>query len=128
MATLRFASGALGVIEATTAAWPGFAERLDLHGQGGSVVLIEGEGVVEWRLRGEEARQTVEQGQHGTGAGDPMRISLAGHPAQFRDFYQAIREGRKPGVDGPEARRALEVIQAIQLSNERRAPVSLPLA
>lgn len=127
VATLRFASGAVGVIEATTAAWPGFAERIELHGAAGAVILNEGEGRIDWHLRGEAPRQTMEEHQGGTGSADPTKISLAGHPAQFRDFCRAIREGREPRITGEDACRALEVIEAIRLSSERRAPVVLPL-
>jgi len=127
VATLRFASGALGVVEATTAAWPGFAERLELHGEKGSVILDEGRGMIDWHLRGEGPHQAVAADQHGAGAADPTRISLAGHPAQFRDFYRAIAEGRQPAVDGSEARRALEVIEAIRRSSDEGRPVKLPI-
>ena len=128
VATLRFASGALGVLEATTTAWPGFAERIELHGSGGSVILDEGEGTIEWRLRGEEPRRTAEVGQQGTGAADPTKISLAGHQAEFRDFYAAIRDGRKPAITGEEAIRALAVIEAIRLSSELGKRVAVPRA
>src|SRR5712691_10247158 len=46
-ATLRFASGALGAIVATTAAAPGFPHRLEVYGTLGSVQL-EGDAVVRW--------------------------------------------------------------------------------
>ena len=41
VATLRFANGALGIIEATTAAFPGYLKRIELHGSTGSAVLEE---------------------------------------------------------------------------------------
>ena len=41
VATLRFANGALGVIEATTAAYPGYLKRIEIHGSEGSAVLEE---------------------------------------------------------------------------------------
>ena len=36
VATLRFANGALGVLEATTAAYPGYLKRIEIHGSEGS--------------------------------------------------------------------------------------------
>jgi predicted dehydrogenase len=39
VATLKFADGALGTIEATTAAWPGWSRRIELCGERGSICL-----------------------------------------------------------------------------------------
>ena len=47
VATLRFASGALGVLEATTAAYPGYLKRIEVHGSEGSAVMEE-EDIVKW--------------------------------------------------------------------------------
>src|SRR5262249_47988624 len=47
VATLKFANGALGIIEATTAAFPGYLKRIELHGSTGSAVLEE-EDIKHW--------------------------------------------------------------------------------
>ena len=47
-AAVRFANGALGVIDATTAAYPGFPERIDAHRQKGTAVLAGSELRVAW--------------------------------------------------------------------------------
>ena len=49
MATIKFASGALGVVEASTAAFPGELKRIELHGNQGSACMREEDimGVVE---------------------------------------------------------------------------------
>jgi predicted dehydrogenase len=126
-AVLRFAGGAIGVIQASTAAWPGFPERVELHGAEGSIALNEGIGAIDWRLRGSEPHTTADSQPGASGASDPNAISLLGHTAQFMDFYAAIRERRQPLVSASEATRALELIQAIRLSSSRRATVRLPL-
>ena len=41
VATVRFANGALGVIEASTAAYPGYLKRIEIHGSEGTAVLEE---------------------------------------------------------------------------------------
>ena len=43
LALLRFRSGAVGLLQATTAAYPGLPERLEISGTGGSVVVEAGE-------------------------------------------------------------------------------------
>ena len=120
-ATLRFASGALGVIEASTAVYPGYLKRIELHGTEGSAALEEAD-IVRWdfskRGRGDAAILRAMEGSRsgGGGAADPSAIDTSGHAAQFRDFVSAIKNDRPPAIDGPEGRRSVEVITAIYKS------------
>ncbi|MCL4535358.1 MAG: Gfo/Idh/MocA family oxidoreductase [Bacteroidetes bacterium] len=127
LALLGFENGALGVIEGTTAAYPGFPERIEIHGEKGSVILNEGKNQLEWYIHGETPTVEgvpVEEGY----AHDPASISSVGHTAQFRDFYQALQQGRSATVDGSEGRRALEIIEAIYRSAEQGERILLPLS
>ncbi len=133
VASLRFASGAVGVIEATTAAYPGYLKRIEVHGSQGSIGMEE-EDIVRWDFatedpRDQEIRQAMAQ-RHSTGGGasDPAAIGHHGHARQFRDVLEAIDQGREPQVNGPEGRRSVEIILAIYQAAETRAAVSLPLA
>jgi predicted dehydrogenase len=128
LALLRFESGALGQIVGTTVAYPGYSEQLELHGSEGSAVLLQGEGGLEWHLRGEEPRREVAPEQVSAGGRDPRTISFYGHSAEFADFYAAIRQGREPFISGREGRHALELIEAIYRSSRDGRPVTLPLA
>ncbi len=128
VATVEFASGALGMIEASTATYPGYSERIEIHGERGSLVLNQGAGVAEWQIKGAEPERVTAADQRAESARDPAKVSLVGHVAQFTDYYDALRAGRPPTVDGTEARKALEIVGAIQLSGTRGGvPVSLPL-
>jgi predicted dehydrogenase len=127
LALLRFESGALGSIVATTVAYPGFADRLELHGSEGSLVLAQGEGRLEWQLRGQEPRVEAASSQVSRGAQDPAATPSGGHIAQFEDFYAAIRTDRRPSIDGREARAALEIVEAIYRSSRAGRAVGLPL-
>jgi predicted dehydrogenase len=132
VATLRFASGALGVIEATTAAYPGYLKRIEISGSAGTAVLEE-EDIKVWdfakRERGDAAilKALGEQKSSGGGASDPAAIGHHGHALQFRDFVHAIREDRTHAVDGREVRRSVEIILAIYKSAETGRPIELPL-
>jgi UDP-N-acetyl-2-amino-2-deoxyglucuronate dehydrogenase len=64
-------------------------------------------------------------GETGGGAADPAAISFEGHRRQFQEFITALDEGRPPLVDGPEAKKAVEIIQAIYTSAEKGKPVQL---
>jgi UDP-N-acetyl-2-amino-2-deoxyglucuronate dehydrogenase len=122
VACLRFTSGALGVIQATTSVYPGLPKTIAVHGDRGSVV-IEQEDVLRWEFHPETpedhaVRQRFAQkvGASG-GAADPKAISHQGHARQLADFVRAINTNTSPKVDGREGRRAVELITAIYESN-----------
>jgi predicted dehydrogenase len=78
VAAVKFGSGAFGTIEASTALWPGFARRVELCGENGSVVM-EDDDIVRWEFRTpqpEDARMlaTGESASMGSGAAAPMNI------------------------------------------------------
>jgi UDP-N-acetyl-2-amino-2-deoxyglucuronate dehydrogenase len=54
VATLKFANGALGVIEASTAAYPGYLKRIEIHGSEGSAAMEEEDVRSEERRVGKE--------------------------------------------------------------------------
>ncbi len=121
-ATVKFKSGAIGIIEGMTAAYPGFAARLDIFGGDGGVI-IENDRVKEWRLSsGEEYAQEVFEAPLivGTSSAD---IWYLGHRRQIQDMVDAIREDRPPMVTGEEGRKPLEIILAIYQSARTGQPV-----
>jgi predicted dehydrogenase len=118
VACLRFESGALGVIQATTSVWPGLPKTIAVHGDRGSAV-IEQEDILRWEFQPVtpqdaeiKARFAQKVGASG-GASDPKSISHEGHRRQLADFVNAIRTQSTPKVDGREGRKAVEVICAI---------------
>lgn len=132
-ATLQFENGALGVIEATTAAFPGALKRIEIHGSEGSAVLEE-EDITMWefarRTRADEALRERMAGktQTGGGAADPAAIGHHGHTSQFKDVLKSIKSGKAPLVDGREGRRSVEIILAIYKAAESGRTVEMPLA
>ncbi len=121
VACLRFSSGALGVIQATTSVHPGLPKTIAVHGDRGSVV-IEQEDVLRWDFVQEapedkavRERFAQKVGASG-GSSNPAAISHQGHARQLADFVKAIETGTVPKVDGREGRKAVEVILAIYQS------------
>ena len=114
-AVLRYQSGATGVIQAATAFWPGYPERTEFHGTKGTAV-ISGDKLVTWDVEGDAGEPPPLLRESASGASDPMAISLAPFERQFRDFGEAIAEGRKPLVSGEEGYQALELVDAIYRS------------
>ena len=112
LAILEYADNRLGLIQATTAAYPGYAERLEIYGTRGSAIYHKGEGRLEWHLL-DPREDHVLEANISSGAANPMDITAAGHIAVFQDFAEAIRQGRRPAIDGIEGRRSIEVVEAI---------------
>jgi predicted dehydrogenase len=132
VATLRFANGALGTLEATTAAYPGYLKRIEIHGSEGSA-LLEEEDLKVWdfaRPRKEDHAIVERMKKHqstGGGASDPAAIGHHGHALQFRDFVEAVRKNRPPAIDGHEGRRSVEIILGVYKAAETGKTVALPL-
>jgi len=128
-ATLRFAGGALGGFEASTALWPGWSRRHELCGEHGSIVLKD-DRIVRWEFRealpGDDAIRAAGQSNGlGSGASDPKAISTEGHRRQLQDLVDAIRENRPHALDGREGRKAVAFVEAIYASAATGKPVVL---
>lgn len=129
VAALTFRSGALGVIEAATSAFPGLAKRIELHGTAGSA-RVEQDDITLWEFaaRVDSDRDVIiKSTDANSGAADPRGIKHDGHREQLADFLEAIDEGRPALVDGREGRKAVEIIRAIYRSSRTGATVRLPL-
>ena len=123
-ALIEFQNGALGVIESTTAVWPGHAARLEVHGTEGGAVLEDGQ-LKHWQFENERPEDHGIRDALGgdttlgSGAADPMSaLSHEGHKLQIQDFVEAIRDDRPPFVEGREGRRAVALIEAIYAAAE----------
>ena len=131
-ASLRFANGALGTIVATTAAWPGWLKKIEIHGTEGSAA-IEEEDVKVWQFNKMTPRDRKVVSRYssrttsGGGAADPAAIGHAAHTKQIRDVVKAIKSGGRPLIDGTEGRRSVEIIRAIYKSAKSGRSVALPL-
>lgn len=111
VANLRFQNGALGVIEATTSAKPGFKRRLEISGERGTVIL-DGDAISVWEIDG-ESEEANESEQITDGSANPAAISNEGHRRQIEDMMRAVIEDRAPMIDGREGRKSLEVVVAL---------------
>ena len=110
-AAARYTTGAFGTIEATTAAFPGFAERIDLIGTRGTAMLAGTELKVQLH-DGTTVEMAPDKTAGGTGA-DPMAFPHDYHRAVLADFLDAIEQRREPRVSGEEALRVHRLIDAL---------------
>jgi predicted dehydrogenase len=111
-ALCRYSSGATGVVQASTAFWPGYTERLEIHGTKGTAV-ISGDKLTGWDVQDDHGDPAPVQKEVMSGASDPMAISLTPFERQFLDFGDAIGAGRKPLVSGEDGYKALEFVISI---------------
>ena len=132
VAVLRFASGALGTISATTGGYPGLAARLEFLGDRGSAV-IEGDELAFLHLARDEqgiasaygiSARTSKMGASSV-ASNPAAQSSTSHALQIADMIRAIREDGTPLVDGYAARRPVEIILGIYESSRTGKEVIL---
>jgi UDP-N-acetyl-2-amino-2-deoxyglucuronate dehydrogenase len=110
-AAVRFQSGALGVIEATTAAYPGAPERIELIGSEATAVLT-GTALAVAYHDGRHEALAADASAGGTGA-DPMAFPHDYHLAVWRDFLAALDAQRPPRVSGSEALKVHLLIDAL---------------
>ena len=100
-AALRFANGALGTVHATTAAYPGYPERIELIGTSATAIL-EGT-VLTVRFQNGESIDFKSEGSGGGTGADPMAFPHDWHRGVLVDFLDAVERGREPCVNGAEA-------------------------
>jgi UDP-N-acetyl-2-amino-2-deoxyglucuronate dehydrogenase len=118
VAAIEFASGVVGTLEATTAAYPGRPRRIEISGSKGTVIL--------------EGDRLIEPGPSGGGGSDspenvasPVVSDASAHRDVFIDFIAAMKSGGSPCCDGREGRRSVALIEAVYESSRRGRPVEL---
>jgi predicted dehydrogenase len=128
---LRFANGAFGTIEASTALWPGQPAQVAIYGTEGCAVIEDGS-IKVWNFRNpapEDEAIIAGIGQPsilGSAAGDPIAdLKVEGHRRQIEAFTAAITGGTKIECDGWECSRAVELIERIYLSAQIKVWVNV---
>jgi UDP-N-acetyl-2-amino-2-deoxyglucuronate dehydrogenase len=113
LAILEFSSGALGVFQATTAAYPGYPRRVEISGSEGTIIL-EQDHILSADLR------NALPGLSDVIAPDENRSALSavvsdfrGHQALLEDFLRAIEQNTAPICDGREGRKSIALVEAI---------------
>ncbi|MBS7653707.1 MAG: Gfo/Idh/MocA family oxidoreductase [Candidatus Bathyarchaeia archaeon] len=126
-AIIRFENGAIGIIQGSTAIYPGLPTRLEIHGTKGTAI-IEGESLKRWSIIGGEDMVSEATKEGLKSWAKPEIVPATNHAALIKDFAEAILENRKPAVDGVEGRKSLEVIMAIYKSGRTNNVVTFPLS
>ena len=129
VAVVKFDSGALGIIHATTAAYPGLDASLRIFGSKGSAVIADDELIYLHENSGEAPEIAMPDGTDLNQVGDEYRLTESrmgpAHRAQLADFVRAITGGSPVRVGTAPARTALSVILAMYQSAATGRPVKL---
>ena len=121
-AALRFENGALGSLDATTASYPGFAERIAIVGTRGTAVLSAGKVDFHWH---DGRRESVGEESTLGGGADPMAFSNEAHRTLLTEFLDALEQDRPPINSGRAALLVHDLIDAVLESSRSHAPVSV---
>ena len=123
-ASLSFGSGALGTLQATTAAYPGHPRRVEITGTEGTLVL-EHDRVVSWELRSGRVDGATDQSAS-VSASTAVVSDATPHRRVVEDFVDALQTGRSPACDAREGRRSVALAHALYASARDGAPVAVP--
>jgi UDP-N-acetyl-2-amino-2-deoxyglucuronate dehydrogenase len=116
VATLEFASGALGIFHATTAAYPGYPRRVEISGTEGTVIL-EHDRIIAVNLRNAPAPVIESAAADENKSSSSAAVSdFRGHQAVLEDFLAAIQDKRASACDGSEGRRSIALVESIYLA------------
>jgi len=112
VALLEFANGAMGVLQATTSAYPGYPRRLELTGSEGTVIIEHD------RLLASDSRNKASElkslGDDQNASASSAAVSdVRGHRAVIEDFIDAIRTNREPRCSGVEGLRSVALVEKI---------------
>jgi len=128
-ANLEFDNGALGVLFATTALWPGMPTRVELGGTGGTIIsetsCLKVFKFAQPRPEDEQILERFGKPPVAGGASDPKAISADNHRRNFEAFLMALDEKREPELSGREARKAVQIVLAIYESAKSGRPVEI---
>lgn len=115
--TLQFRSGAVGLIESSKGAWPGEDLRVEVRGNRGAVIL-RNDRIAYWEFEDGTMQEPLcvpalaEGWKIATDAEPPEGNVGEGQRRQLEDFIGAVKDNRRPGVEGTEARPVVAIIQA----------------
>lgn len=119
---IEFTNGAIGSIDATTTAYPGFPERIEIAFEKGTAALVAETLDIFYR----DGRHDHHEGEVSkSGGADPMAFPNDAHKALIGDFLDAIDADREPMVSGRESLKVMKLIEALLRSADEGRAVSV---
>ena len=100
------------MIQASTSLWPGYPERLEIHGTRGTAI-VSGDQLTTWDVQDDVGEPAPVAQQRASGASDPMAISVLPFERQLQDFGESCAAGKAPACSGYDGFRALQLVCSI---------------
>jgi predicted dehydrogenase len=113
VATLEFASGAVGTLLATTAAYPGYPRRIEITGTEGTVILDHDRIITADFRNPPDDLAATSAGDSNQSASSAAVTDISGHKAITENFLRAIATNTQPICNGREGRRSLALVESI---------------
>lgn len=128
VATLEFANGAIGTLEAATSVFPGYDRRVEITGSEGTIIF-EHDRIVRADLKTPSPLELETQPQDtNRSSSSPIVSDVTGHKRILEDFINAIKTDGQPRCDGYEGRRSVNLVQAIYQSARISQPIDVQLS
>jgi predicted dehydrogenase len=131
LAHIQYSCGAEGVVQLSTALWPGTDIRIEINGTNGTAVMI-GEKIQSWRFRDErpedEQIRTFGNSSQATGAGGAADFGHRDHTVVVQDMIDCIKSDRDLVIPVTSVRPTLEIVLAMYRSAKHTRPITLPIS
>lgn len=130
IAHIDYANGAKGVVQLSTALWPGTDVRIEINGTEGTAVMV-GETIDTWKFRDQRPEDenicNIGNAAQATGAGGAADLGFSDHQVVIQDMIEAINEDKDVVIPVKSVRPSLEIVLAMYQSAAGNAPVEWPI-
>lgn len=130
LAFVDFTNGAQGVVQASTALWPGTDIRIEINGTHGTAIVV-GERMATWTFKDERpedaAIRDLGSAAQATGASSPTAIGFQDHAVVIQDLIDAVNQNREVCIPVASVRPTLEMVLAMYQSAAKNTPIDLPV-
>jgi predicted dehydrogenase len=131
IAFVEYANGAKGVIQLSTALWPGTDIRIELNGTDGTAIM-SGEKMQTWKFKDEHPEddeiRNLGNAAQATGAGGAADFGHCDHTVVVQDMIDCIGTDKEVVIPVKNVRPTLEIILAMYQSASRGKAVEWPVA
>jgi len=124
-ALLEFANGAVGIFQATTAAYPGYPRKIEITGTEGTVILEHDRVIAADLHNPPSGMKAAAAPDTNPSASSPVVSDIRGHQAVLADFLKAIKEDGTPLCDGREGRRSVALIEAMYRASKNDSKTAI---
>ena len=127
---IEFKNGAQGVVQASTAFWPGTDIRIEINGENGTAIVL-GEKIDKWSFKDElpedEEIRNLGNAAQATGASGPAAFGFADHQVVVQDMIDAILNDHEVIIPVSSVRPTLEAVLAMYHSAAKNCKIELPV-